>query len=166
MAAYGAKLAVQNALNGDARGHLYQSTGRYGRFDEKKAREQGKDVKTSVLGLEHVPRALATRDTRGLIKLVAGKTTDRLLGAHMIAPEAGDSIQTAAIAIKSESKLTPPLNYRALKGLRMRRPTCLIDIVPVRFRVKLYARHTQFIHDIRSNLRCRPMTTINCKRNT
>ncbi len=26
--------------------------------------------------------------------------TDRLLGAHMIAPEAGDSIQTAAIAIK------------------------------------------------------------------
>ena len=63
-------------------------------------------MKTSVLGLEHVPRALATRDTRGLIKLVADKTTDRLLGAHMIAPEAGDSIQTAAIAIKSEMTAT------------------------------------------------------------
>ena len=106
MAAYGAKLAVRNALNGDARGHLYRSTGRYVRFDEKKAREQGKDVKTSVLGLEHVPRALTTRDTRGLNKLVADKTTDRLLGAHMIAPETGDSIQTAAIAIKSKMTAT------------------------------------------------------------
>ena len=115
MAAYGAKLAVRNALNGDA--HRYDATAMPAvtftdpqvatvGLTEKEAREQGKDVKTSVLGLEHVPRALATRDTRGLIKLVADKTTDRLLGANMIAPEAGDSIQTAAIAIKSEMTAT------------------------------------------------------------
>ncbi len=115
MAAYGAKLAVRNALNGDA--HRYDATempavtltdpqvATVG-LTKKEAREQSKDVKTSVLGLEHVPRALATRDTRGLIKLVADKTTDRLLGAHMIAPEAGDSIQTATIAIKSEMTAT------------------------------------------------------------
>ncbi|MCH7865616.1 MAG: hypothetical protein IIC56_10455 [Proteobacteria bacterium] len=73
---------------------------------EREARDRGLDVKTSVLGLEHVPRALAARDTRGLIKLVADKTTDRLLGAHMIAPEAGDCIQTAAMAIKSSMTTT------------------------------------------------------------
>ncbi len=46
-----------------------------------------------------MPRALAARDTRGLIKLVADADTKRLLGAHLIAPEGADSIQTAALAI-------------------------------------------------------------------
>jgi pyruvate/2-oxoglutarate dehydrogenase complex dihydrolipoamide dehydrogenase (E3) component len=57
-------------------------------------------VRTTVLPLSYVPRAIAARDTRGLIKLVAERTTGRLLGAHMLAPEAADSIQTAALAIK------------------------------------------------------------------
>ena len=50
--------------------------------------------------MKHVPRALAARDTRGLIKLVADASTDRLLGAHILAPEAGEMIQTAVMAIK------------------------------------------------------------------
>jgi len=50
--------------------------------------------------LAHVPRALAARDTRGLIKLVANGDNDRLIGAHILAPEGADSIQTAALAIK------------------------------------------------------------------
>ena len=45
-------------------------------------------------------RALAARDTRGLIKLVADAATDRLLGAQILAPEGADSIQTMALAIK------------------------------------------------------------------
>ncbi len=53
-----------------------------------------------MLPLEYLPRALAARDTRGLIKLVAEAETDRLLGAHILAPEGSDSIQTAALAIK------------------------------------------------------------------
>ena len=68
---------------------------------EAQARERDHKVKTAVLPLDAVPRALAARDTRGLIKLVADQGTDRLLGAHILAPEAGDSIQTAAIAIKA-----------------------------------------------------------------
>jgi mercuric reductase len=54
-----------------------------------------------VLPLDQVPRALAARDTRGLIKFVADVTTGRLLGAHILAPEGADSIQTAALAIGS-----------------------------------------------------------------
>ncbi|MEQ8165719.1 MAG: mercury(II) reductase, partial [Alphaproteobacteria bacterium] len=63
-------------------------------------REAGYDVNTSTLPLDQIPRALAARDTRGLIKLVADTETDRLLGAHILAPEGADSIQTAALAIK------------------------------------------------------------------
>ena len=67
---------------------------------ELTARQQGYEVKTSIIGLDNVPRALAARDTRGLIKLVADSKTDILLGAHIMAPEGADSIQTASLAIK------------------------------------------------------------------
>ncbi len=67
---------------------------------EAQARAQGFAVKVSVLPLEYVPRAIAARGTRGLIKLVADAATDRLLGAHVLAAEAGEVIQTAALAIR------------------------------------------------------------------
>ncbi|MFQ5616406.1 MAG: mercury(II) reductase, partial [Anaerolineales bacterium] len=67
---------------------------------EQQAVEQGYAVKISTLPMEYVPRALAARDTRGLVKLVADAATDKLLGAHILAPEAGDMIQTATLALK------------------------------------------------------------------
>ena len=67
---------------------------------EADARKQGLNVRTSILPLAHVARAIAARDTRGLIKLVADRDSGRLLGAHILAPEGGDSIQTATLAIK------------------------------------------------------------------
>ena len=57
-----------------------------------------------MLPLDHVPRALAARDTRGLIKLVAEAEVASLLGAHILAPEGADSIQTAALAIRWGSR--------------------------------------------------------------
>jgi mercury(II) reductase len=109
MAAYGAKIAAQNALDGDARSYDASAMPAVVFTDpqaasvgltEAEARERGDAVKTSLLPLEYVPRALAARDTRGLIKLVADSASDRLLGAHILAPEGSDSIQTAALAIK------------------------------------------------------------------
>ncbi len=67
---------------------------------EAQAREKGLKVKTSVLHLKDVPRALAACDTRGLIKLVAEEGTGRLLGAHVLADEAGEVIQEATLAIR------------------------------------------------------------------
>ena len=109
MAAYGARIAAENALNGDGRRYdasampavvfsdpQVASAG----LTEAEARALGHDVKTSVLPLDAVPRALAARDTRGLIKLVADKKTDRLLGGHILAPEGADSIQTIVMALK------------------------------------------------------------------
>jgi mercuric reductase len=109
MAAYGAKLAAHNALNGDSL--IYDNTAMpwvvftdpqvagVG-LSELQARQHGFDVKTSVAPLDQVPRALAARDTRGLVKLVADVGTDRLLGAQILAPEGADSIQTMVLAIK------------------------------------------------------------------
>ena len=67
---------------------------------EATARSEGWDVKTAVLPLSAVPRALVNRDTHGVVKLVADATTDRLLGATIVADGAGDAIQSAVLAIR------------------------------------------------------------------
>lgn len=67
---------------------------------EAQAREAGHAVKTAVIDLDNVPRALVNRDTRGLIKLVADAETDRLLGASVLADAAGEVIQSAVLAIR------------------------------------------------------------------
>ena len=109
MAAYGAKIAAKNALNGDALRYdnsampavvftdpQVASVG----FTEGAARAAGHTTRVSTINLDQVPRALAARDRRGLIKLVADSDSGRLLGAHILAPEGADSIQTAALAIR------------------------------------------------------------------
>ena len=109
MAAHGARIAAENALGGD--GKRYDATAMPSvvftdpqvasvGLTEAQAREHGLAVKTSVLPLDRVPRALAARDTRGLFKLIAEAGSGKLLGAHLLAPEGADSIQTAALAIK------------------------------------------------------------------
>jgi mercuric reductase len=67
---------------------------------EARARAENIEVKTSVLPLDAVPRALVNRDTLGVIKLVADATTDRLLGAHIVAENAGDVIYAATLAVR------------------------------------------------------------------
>lgn len=109
MAAYGGKLAAKNALNGDSLRYdngampavvftdpQVASVG----LTEAAARAAGHLVRVSTIGLDKVPRALAARDIRGLIKLVADSGSGRLLGAHILAPEGADSIQAAALAIR------------------------------------------------------------------
>ncbi|MCE8522395.1 mercury(II) reductase [Ruegeria pomeroyi] len=109
MAAYGAKLAARNAVLGGAERYDNAAMPWVVFTDpqvagvgptEAQARDAGYDVKTSVLALENVPRALAARDTRGLIKLVADRASDRLLGGVIMAPEGADSVQTLVMAIK------------------------------------------------------------------
>lgn len=70
-------------------------------LSEQQARGQGMKVMSRRLDLENVPRALANFDTRGFIKLVADRDSGRLLGAQILAAEAGEIIQTAALALAS-----------------------------------------------------------------
>jgi len=110
MAAYGARIAARNALNGNSLSYDNNAMPTVVFTDpqvasvgvtEKHARAAGIDVRVSVLTLDNVPRALAARDTRGIIKLVADGNSGRLIGAHILAPEGADTIQTAALAIKT-----------------------------------------------------------------
>jgi mercuric reductase len=109
VAAYGGNLAAENALSGA--GRIYDLTAlphviftdpqvaSVG-LSERAARGSGKTVRTATLSLKDVPRALAARDTRGLFKLVAEAETGKLLGAHVLADQAGEVIQAATLAIK------------------------------------------------------------------
>ena len=67
---------------------------------EAGARDRGHDVSVSVLPLEYLPRALAARDVRGLVKLIADRESRRLLGAHVLAAEGGEMITEATLAIR------------------------------------------------------------------
>jgi mercuric reductase len=91
MAAYGAKIAAKNALCDNALSYdslampavvftdpQIASVG----LTEAQAKANNLQIRTSVLSLDNVPRALAARDTRGLIKLIADNRSARNQSAH------------------------------------------------------------------------------------
>lgn len=109
VAAYAGAVAAGNALANDSRPYDLTAVPRVTFTDpaaatvgltEAEAKSQGYQPITSILPLEHVPRAIAARDTRGFVKLVADAKSRRIVGAHILAPEAGEMITEPAIAIR------------------------------------------------------------------
>lgn len=109
VAAYGGNLAADNAINGNSRTYDLSALPRVTFTDpqvasvgvtEQEARSKGVDVIVSKLPLSYVPRAQAARETRGFIKLIGDRRTNRLVGAHILATEAGEMIQEPTLAIK------------------------------------------------------------------
>jgi mercuric reductase len=70
-------------------------------YSEAQAHRAGIETTSRTLTLDNVPRALVNFDTRGFIKLVAEAGSGRLIGVQAVAPEAGEIIQTAALAIRA-----------------------------------------------------------------
>jgi len=70
-------------------------------LSEAAAERSGLQVDSRTLDLENVPRALANFDTHGFVKLVINAANDQLVGAQFLAPEAGEMIQAAALAIRN-----------------------------------------------------------------
>ena len=108
-AAYEGALAAENALTGAGRAADYTAlpwviftdpqVAGVG-LDERQAREAGWEAESAALPLAHVPRAIAARDTRGVIQLIRDRKTDRLLGARILAAEGSELLMEAALAIK------------------------------------------------------------------
>jgi len=73
---------------------------------EEEASKAGLSPVSRTLSLDQVPRALANFDTRGFVKIVAEEGSLRILGVQILAPEAGEVIQVATLAIRS--KMTVP----------------------------------------------------------
>lgn len=67
---------------------------------ENEARARGIAAESRTLPLAEVPRALAHFSTDGFIRLTAEAASGRLLGARIVAPEAGEIVTTAMLAIR------------------------------------------------------------------
>ncbi|MCA1703344.1 MAG: mercury(II) reductase [Actinobacteria bacterium] len=68
---------------------------------EAQAQEQGLDCECRVLELEHVPRAIVSRNMLGLVKLVAERESGRIVGVHIVGDGAGDVILAGSLAIQT-----------------------------------------------------------------
>jgi mercuric reductase len=73
---------------------------------EADAEAQGLDCECRVLGLENVPRAIVSRNTRGVVKLVAERESGRVLGVHLLADGAGDAILAGVYAVEAGRTVT------------------------------------------------------------
>ena len=109
VAAYEGNLAARNALvNADLkvdftampRVIFTTPTVAAAGLTDGEANAQGIRCECRVLPLSALPRALVNRDTRGFVKIVAERSSGRILGATAVAHGAGDVIQAAVYAIK------------------------------------------------------------------
>ncbi len=109
VAAHAGGVAASNALGGEPRRYDLTAVPRVTFTDpaaasvgwtEPEARAAGMSPWVSRLTLDQVPRALAARDTRGFIQLVADRETRKLVGAQILAAEAGEMITEPALAIR------------------------------------------------------------------
>jgi len=68
---------------------------------EEEAREAGYHLRIYRSEFRPMKYTLSGRDERSLMKLVVDDETDRVLGAHMVGPDAGEITQGLAVAIKA-----------------------------------------------------------------
>lgn len=102
-------IAAENALNGAHRQmdylsipscvFTYPQAAQVG-FTDAEANAKGHSCACRVLDFNTVAKAQIIKDTRGVIKMVAEADTGRVLGVSILAPEAGDLIHEATMAVK------------------------------------------------------------------
>ena len=70
---------------------------------EKQAVERGYDVRVGMFPFGVLGRARIANETDGLVKIVADKKYDEVLGVHMIGPRATELVAEATLALRLES---------------------------------------------------------------
>ncbi|TBU77942.1 glutathione-disulfide reductase [Pseudomonas daroniae] len=70
-------------------------------LSEEQAREAGHEVKIFESRFRPMKLTLTESDERTLMKLVVDAKTDRVLGCHMVGPDAGEIVQGLAVALKA-----------------------------------------------------------------
>ena len=115
VAARHGRTVVDNAFSGSAHSVDYTSLPRItftnptiasAGLTEAEAQALGLLTDSRVLELSAVPRAIVSRATRGLVKLVAEQGTGRILGVHLLADGAGDAILAGVYAISAGMTVT------------------------------------------------------------
>lgn len=100
---------------------------------EAAAQALGMEVESRSLPLAHVPRARVNFDARGFIKMVAERGSGRLVGVQAVAADAGELIQSAALAVHAgmtvhdlAEQLFPYLTM--VEGLKLAAQTFFKDV--------------------------------------
>ena len=70
---------------------------------EEVVKASGEPYKTGVFPFAANGRAMAANDVVGMVKIIAHQETDRILGVHIIGPQASELIQQAVIAMEFAS---------------------------------------------------------------
>jgi dihydrolipoamide dehydrogenase len=67
---------------------------------EEQLKKEGVEYNVGAFPFAASGRALAANDSEGLVKILADKATDRVLGCHIIGPSAADLAQTVVVAME------------------------------------------------------------------
>lgn len=70
---------------------------------EESVKASGDPYKTGVFPFAANGRAMAANDVTGMVKIISHQETDRILGVHIIGPQASELIQQAVIAMEFAS---------------------------------------------------------------
>ena len=73
-------------------------------ISQEQAESEGRTIKTGTFSLQACGRAVTMGETDGLVKLIADKR-DRIIGAHILAPHAGDLIPELTLAVNKGLRL-------------------------------------------------------------
>ncbi len=69
-------------------------------YTEEQLKEQGRTYKVGSFPYKALGRARASMDMDGLVKILADKTTDEILGVHIIGARAADMIAAGVVAME------------------------------------------------------------------
>jgi dihydrolipoamide dehydrogenase len=72
---------------------------------EEQAKQKGIDVKIGKFPFAALGRAMAVNETEGFFKVVSDKQTHKVLGIHIVGPEASDLISEGALALEMHAFL-------------------------------------------------------------
>lgn len=67
---------------------------------EEQIKQAGEPYNVGIFPFAASGRALAADESEGMVKIIAHKDTDRILGAHIVGPSAADLVQQVAIAME------------------------------------------------------------------
>lgn len=74
-------------------------------LQEKEAKDQGLEVETGMFPFAALGRALTMDETEGFVKVVAQKSSGRVLGVQMVGPHVSDLIAEATLGIEMGASL-------------------------------------------------------------
>lgn len=100
-------------------------------LSEEQAREQGYKLKVFVSRFRPMRNILAGRNEQSLMKLIVDQVTDKVLGIHLVGPEAGEMLQGLAVAVKAGATKA---QFDATLGIH---PTAAEEFVTMRTPVRV-----------------------------